>query len=177
MQIRTANFSDLKDVKKLYRKAFPLIERKPFFMIWDKMQTGESEILVFLLDGVFAGFAVTLIYSDLVLVDYFAVSESFRGAGIGSEALKTLFARYNGKKVMLVAETENPKASNAKERAKRIKFYLKNSMVDTMVRVNILGSSFNLLSYPGKVSVKDYLTVNNKVMGRFFTKLTLTKIS
>lgn len=41
MQIRTANFSDLKDVKKLYRKAFPLIERKPFFMIWDKMQTGE----------------------------------------------------------------------------------------------------------------------------------------
>lgn len=47
MQIRTANFSDLKEVKKLYRKAFPLIERKPFFMIWDKMQTGESEILVF----------------------------------------------------------------------------------------------------------------------------------
>lgn len=49
MQIRTANYSDLKEVKKLYRKAFPLIERKPFFMIWDKMQTGESEILVFCL--------------------------------------------------------------------------------------------------------------------------------
>ena len=176
MQIRAANCSDLKKVKKLYRKAFPIIERKPFFMIWEKTQTGESEILVFSVDGEFAGFAVTLISADLVLVDYFAVSENYRGAGIGSEALKTLFSRYNGKRVMLVAEEENPKTSNAAQRAKRIKFYLKNSMVDTMVKVSIFGNRFRLLSYPGKVSAKDYLTVNNKVMGSFFTKFTGTKV-
>lgn len=39
-----------------------------------------------------------------------------------------------------------------------------------------LANTFALWN-PGKVSVKDYLTVNNKVMGRFFTKLALTKIN
>lgn len=82
---------------------------------------------MFSVDGKFVGFAVTLILSDLVMIDYFAVSESCRGTGIGSEALKNLFARYNGKRVMLVAEEENPEAANASQKAKRIRFYLKNS--------------------------------------------------
>lgn len=175
MQIRIADYSDLKDVKKLYRKAFPAAERKPFFMILEKARTGESEILVFSQEGRFAGFAVTLLTADLVLVDYFAVSESRRGAGLGSEALKMLFGRYSGKRVMLLAEEENAKARNQAQRVKRIRFYLKNSMSDTGVKVSIFGNRFRLLSYPRKVKAEDYIELNARTMGEMFIKLTLTR--
>ena len=175
LRIKRADLSDMKAVKKLYRSAFPAIERKPFFMVREKARKGESEILALSVDGEFADFAVTLLYSDLVLIDYFAIAENRRGRGAGSLGLKTVFSRYSGKRIMLLAEDEDPKAPNALERKRRIDFYFKNSMADTAVKVKIFGNGFRLLSYPEPVGAKDYLDINREIMGKLFLKFTFTK--
>ena len=74
----------------LYRTAFPQNERKPFSRITSMVKEGRADLWTIRRDGKFAGFAATVNGPDIVLLDYFAVKKSFRGLGVGSEALKLL---------------------------------------------------------------------------------------
>ena len=88
------NKESLTALKKLYLSAFPRCERKPFYMINQLKAKGKAEILSIESDsGEFIGLAISVFYKDIVLLDYFAMSESVRGQGRGSEALILLLNR------------------------------------------------------------------------------------
>lgn len=169
---RNALSEDWKIIKKIYKNSFPLFERKPFFMVKSKVQSGQSDAIVFLQGNDIVGFASTLIYKNLVLLDYFAIDKAYRSCGYGSAALQCLFKKYSGKKIILTAEEPNPKAANSIQREKRLQFYFKNSMKDNSFKMRAFADMrFCVLSYPETVTQDEFMSVHYNVMGTFFTKL------
>ena len=75
-------------LRKLYRKAFPKCEQKPLWLVWLVKQKRKADVWIAEKDGEFAGFAITMNGADLVLLDYLAVAEKFRGTGVGTQILK-----------------------------------------------------------------------------------------
>ena len=69
--VKADSVKQLSDVEKLYLEAFPKAERKPFAMIKKLNKKGKSEMLCLESDnGDFLGLAITVLYEDLVLLDY-----------------------------------------------------------------------------------------------------------
>ena len=90
------------DIYKLYQKAFPASEKKPFRLIVKMFRKGTTHVWRFTREGKFAGLIITINGENHILLDYLAVEESQRGTGIGSEILQLMRAHYAGKCVFLV---------------------------------------------------------------------------
>ena len=111
-------------IKTLYENAFPSCERKPFSLILEKQKTGNVDVLILEENNQFLGLAITMMDNDLVLLDYFAITEESRGNGYGSTALHLLFDFYKGKRFFLEIESTHTAAENISQRLLRKQFYL-----------------------------------------------------
>lgn len=150
MDLCTAGSLDKKFILDLYMSAFPEEERKPFSLIERKAVMGEMEILLIRENGKRAGFAITALQDDLVLLDYFAVAPEYRGQGIGSDALQMLLALYSERQFYLEIECPDETAPNQPDRLRRKAFYLQNGMLETEIRIELFGVEMELLcSQPG----------------------------
>jgi len=78
------------EIYRLYQKAFPGSEKKPFWMILKMYRKGNSHVWRFARNGSFAGLIITINGEDHILLDYLAVEESQRGTGIGTEILQLM---------------------------------------------------------------------------------------
>lgn len=144
----------------LYQKAFPAAEKKPFWMILKRRKQGGCEILSLRLeDGSFGGLAITMLYQDLVLLDYFAVNGKRRGKGIGSASLKAIQKRYEGKRLFLEIESPEEKCQNLEERRRRKHFYLKNGMTQTGLLVLLFQIEMEVLAYQCSLSFEEYFAL------------------
>lgn len=110
MQIEKASSRELRKIKKIYLEAFPKSERKPFRLMKQKAAEGVMEFLAIREKGKLAGLAITVLYKDMVLLDYFAIEKSFRGQNLGTEALALLKKRYEGRRFFLEIELPERKA-------------------------------------------------------------------
>lgn len=150
MDLCTAGSLDKKFILDLYMSAFPEEERKPFSLIERKAAMGEMEILLIKENGKRAGFAITALRDDLVLLDYFAVAPEYRGQGIGSDTLQMLLAMYSDRQFYLEIELPDEKAPNQPDRIRRKEFYLRNGMLEADIRIELFGVDMELLaSMPG----------------------------
>lgn len=104
-------------MKRLYLRAFPASERKPFAVIRKRHRQGSTDVFLCLKDGRFAGLATTVNSESIVLVDYFAISEKQRSHGVGGEFFTRLMAHYAPRG--LFVEIEMPDGSPEKERRRR----------------------------------------------------------
>ncbi len=146
MELCTAGSLDKKFILELYLRAFPESERKPFSLIERKAAMGEMEILLIRENGKRAGLAITVLQENLVLLDYFAIAEEFRGQGIGSDALQMLLALYSDTQFYLEIERPDETAPNQAERLRRKSFYLRNGMLDSGICIELFGVEMELLS-------------------------------
>lgn len=147
----------LSDIKTLYLRAFPPAERKPFYIIRKKQSEGSMEILSIESDaGDFLGLAITILYKDIVLLDYFAVDDSQRNNGTGSSSLRLLFERYSGKRFLLEIEAPDIPSENTPERIRRKAFYLRNGMTVMPFRVNLFGIEMEILTNGAQVTFDEY---------------------
>ena len=112
-------FRQWADIYKLYQKAFPKSEKKPFSMIVRMHRKGASDVWRFTRDGKFAGLIITINGDQFVLLDYLAVEESCRGTGIGSEILQLMRSHYVGKGVFLEIESVYEDCDNKAQRLRR----------------------------------------------------------
>lgn len=130
-------------VLKLYYSAFPPSERKPFWIIFKMAIQGRSDVWCIRKEGRFVGFAATINAPKLVLLDYFAVAEHFRGMGVGTAALKELLSRYPA----LFVEIEGTwqPGEDLPQRQKRKAFYQACGMEDLHVRAEVFGVNMELL--------------------------------
>lgn len=147
---------DWRRIKKLYMQAFPVSERKPFFIIKRQHKKGLSDVLLVEDKGEFAGLAITMNGSDIVLLDYYAIDESKRDKGYGSAALKLLQERYSAYRFFLETEILDENADNAEERKRRKEFYLRNGMRELNIYVKLFGVDMELLGYNGAVTFEEY---------------------
>lgn len=148
----------LRQIKKLYREAFPRCERKPFAVIWEKSRKGQMELLAIDSEG-FAGLVITVLYGDIVLLDYFAVSPERRGDGIGSAVMALLQSRYAGKRLLLEIEDPDVPCDNREERERRRRFYLRNGLTVMPYGITLFGVPMRVLTRGGAVSFAEYHAV------------------
>lgn len=150
---------------RLYRRAFPHYERKPFFMILRTKHRGCTDVWCIRQNGAFAGLAITMAQGELVLLDYFAVSETQRGRGLGSRALRLLQQEYAGKRLFLEIESTETDAPNRPERLRRKQFYLRNGMSELGVHVSLFGVEMELLGFACILTFAEYQNLYTAVLG------------
>lgn len=171
MEISTATSLDMPFILDLYQKAFPAEERKPFSLIERKTAMGYMEILVLREDGKRCGLAITALGQNIVLLDYFAISEDYRGEGLGSDALQLLKELYSENQFFLEIEEPDAAQPNAEERVRRKNFYLRNGMLETGIRVSLFGVKMELLaSLPG-LRFEQCEEVYRELLGRAYRNM------
>lgn len=132
-------------VYRLYLQAFPPSERKPFSLIWRMSRCGKTDVWCVKYQNRFAGFATTINGDNLILLDYFAVTKVFRGAGIGSAALKEILNRYTGKGMFVEIESPYEDGKDQEARLRRKTFYQACGMEPLHVLATVFGVKMELL--------------------------------
>lgn len=132
-------------IYRLYRRAFPWNERKPFGIILSMHRKGKTDVWYYQSKHRFAGFATTINDESLILLDYLAVIENARGRGIGSRILQHLMNHYSGKGFFVEIESEFEETPDQEERIRRKQFYLRNGMEPSHVMASVFGVKMELL--------------------------------
>jgi len=144
------------DIYKLYQKAFPASEKKPFSMIVKMHRKGASHVWRFTRNGKFAGLIITINGENHILLDYLAVDESQRGTGIGTEILRQMRGHYAGKGVFLEIESVYEVCDNKQQRLRRKHFYEKCGMTSMEVFVWLFGVKMELMGFDCRLSFEEY---------------------
>lgn len=143
-------------IYRLYRSAFPRSERKPFGVIRSMHRRGKTDVWVLRKAGRFAGFAATINDSNLILLDYLAVSDGMRGRGIGSDLLDTLKRHYAPKGIFVEIESAFDASPNRNARIRRRRFYTKNGMQSVRTMACVFGVDMELLCWNCRVDFQRY---------------------
>ena len=146
---------DLEKIRQLYTESFPENERFSFSMMI-KNQSGHYETFGFYKDGSFCGFAIFLNSKDISHIIYFATLPQLRGQGLGAKALSALGRIKKGNRIIVDIERELPDAEDNEIRARRKNFYLRNGYEETEIRYRWQNESYEILSFGGAVSGKDF---------------------
>ena len=161
------NFIELHRIKRLYKKAFPIEERKPFSIIRKMQRKGKTDIWYFEDNGVFLGMAATINGEDTVLIDYFAVSEGERGRGNGTAMLRSLIDHYSPRGVFLEIEIPYEDSENYEQRVRRKSFYLRAGLSELGTRAKLFGVDMELLGVGCSLSFDEYRSFYLENYGRF----------
>ncbi|MCD8336183.1 MAG: GNAT family N-acetyltransferase [Lachnospiraceae bacterium] len=137
MDICTAGSLDKKFILDLYQKTFPLKGRQEFSLIERRAAMGEMEILLIREERKPVGFAILAYGERLVLLDYLAIAEKYRGQGLGSAALELIRELYDGRQFFLENE-ESEDGSKA--------FFLHSGFCETGIHIEQGGDCLELLS-------------------------------
>ena len=148
----------LEQIHQLYEAAFPASEKKPFSLILEKRASGAVEILAIEDDKKrFRGLIITILYKDMVLIDYFAIDEESRGIGIGSDILKLFTARYAKKRVFLEIEsTVSELVEDYDIKIRRKAFYEKNGLTSQDYLVNLFGVEMEIMTFHCNICFEEY---------------------
>ncbi len=167
--LEEATLVDLKAIEKLYKDAFPKLERKSFRLIRKKVREGFSKILAVKNDGAFCGLMMTAAFDDVMLLDYFAISEDMRGKSIGTQALNEFLKIFSKDfRIFLEIELPNDREDDIKLRRKR--FYLENGLKQSNIEVTLCSVPMELLCYTEKVTFDEYQGLYRAVFGNRFAK-------
>lgn len=168
MLIEKACKQDDKRIYELYCASFPRGERKPFSRIRRNCRNGKMEMWVIKENTEFLGFFICAVYEEMVLIDYFAVMSSKRGRGVGSYAFKLLVDIYPEQYIFLEIEPENEKASNAIQRVRRKKFYLRCGFQETGILWDMYGVPMEVLCYQKQLTLHQCEKMYRYLYGRFW---------
>lgn len=144
------------EIYKLYQKAFPASEKKPFAMILKMHRKGATDVWRFARDGKFAGLIITINGENHILLDYLAVDEGQRGTGIGSQILQLMRKHYTGKGVFLEIESVYEACDNKEQRLRRKHFYEKSGMTSMEVFVWLFGVKMELMGFDCHLTFEEY---------------------
>lgn len=157
-------------IYRLYMSAFPKYERKPFSMILSMQKKGKTDLWYAESDGKFIGMGATINGDNLILLDYFAVSQKYRSKGYGSQILQKLRDLYPGKGFFLEIEKVYKDAENYHERHRRKQFYLNVGMKELGTYAKLFGVDMELLGYDCSLSFDEYREFYRKNYGEFAAK-------
>lgn len=141
---------------RLYRTAFPRAERKPTWVILQQYRKGKMDIWCLQQGHGFRGLAITINGDRQILLDYLAVTEKYRGHGIGAAALTALQQLYEGKDVFLEIESVFEDVPDLSMRQRRKAFYLRCGLKPMSVMVYLFGVKMELLGYGDPISYAQY---------------------
>lgn len=154
-------------MRRLYNRAFPKAERKPFSMLMQIQGEGMHCIEE---DGKFCGLVIMMLYDDIALLDYFAVSEDARNHGIGSRVLHEVIEKYRDRRFMLEIESTNIDSPDREMRESRKGFYLRAGLSPEDYEVMLFGVRMEIMTYNCHVSYEEYHRMYESVLPETLSK-------
>lgn len=115
-----------KEIKNLYKQAFPLAERMPYFILKHKSKNKNADLFGIYEDNLFVGLWYAVTHKDVLFLYYLAIAPDFRGKGYGSRVLKQIEEKYSDYRIVLNIEEVDEKSPNYAQRLKRKAFYTSN---------------------------------------------------
>lgn len=169
--MRAGQKQQLKQIKALYKQAFPKAERKPFFLMQKKQREGSMEIWSIEDEkGEFVGLAIMVLYRDLALLDYFAIAPEKREGGMGSKAFQMLKKQYGDKRFFIEIESPKIESYNREQRIRRKAFYIKNGMAVLPFMVKLFGIEMEILADNCTLDFEEYSGIYRDIFGRFISR-------
>ncbi|MDA3080726.1 GNAT family N-acetyltransferase [Campylobacter sp. CS_NA1] len=161
--------TELKKIKTLYKRSFPKCERKPFAMILRSCAEQKGEIYAVYKNAKFVGLCVSLISPGAVLIDYLAILPKFKAQKIGGTVLANLMQIYENKTIFCEIEsTENLENFEKSNKFRRKRFYLKNGLFDTGIKISLWGVKMELLSNRKNAKFDEYFKIYTYAYGANF---------
>lgn len=117
-----------KEIKKMYKSAFPKEERYPFCIVKQCARSSNVEFNAIYDENRLIGMEYILKYGDTIYLFYLAINKNYRNNGYGSQVLKDLIKRNKEKIIILCIDRPN---NEEKIKLKRKEFYLKNNFYST----------------------------------------------
>ena len=162
---------DFCKVRQLYMRAFPDDERAPFLMLTLKAGKKGVDFWSVSRDGEWAGMLYIVNHRDLSYVFYLAVSEEFRGQGVGSAILKAAQKLYKGRRLFLAIELLDENAENYEQRISRRNFYLRNGFEELHQKLREGNVTYEILGVGGDVKAEEYEALMKNYAGAILSKL------
>ena len=163
MHMHIANDREIDYIHSLYVRAFPLAERKPFYIIMGMREKGYCDIWLIEQEGVRCGFAVVCVVDNISLLDYFAIEDAFRGKGLGGAALDWLTEHYRSGSFFIEIERLDEKAENNAQRMARKRFYLQHGFVESGLFARMFGVDMEIMSHGKSITWKQCRRCYSKV--------------
>lgn len=163
-------------LKVLYLDSFPREERLPFWYLVRKTKKAGVELFSLYDGSDFIGLMHTVVYGDIVLIWYFALSSKVQGQGYGSAVLQHVREMYQDKRLILNIEIDDPASGNYEQRKRRKQFYLKNGYETCGLFVKEAGVVFEMLCLGGSVVHADYEAILRYYFGTFICELFLKEV-
>ena len=156
---------DFGKISKLYKTAFPSDERAPMMVLAAKSGREGVDFWGIYADGEWIGLAYVLTEGEVSYLFYFALSEEFRGKGLGSRSLQALKKKYAGKRLFLALEQLDESAENYSERLKRREFYLRNGLKPINCTIREASVIYDVMG-TGDVLPEEYETMMRNYLGK-----------
>ncbi len=161
-----------KQIKHLYKTAFPIKERLPLPFLFHKTKKGENSFYAAVDNNEFVGLAYVIRYKNLVYINYLAIEDNKRGNGYGTEILRTIKDMHpDCINILLIENTDDIHADNFDERIRRLGFYERNGYKQLHIKVNEIGVHFELLGTETTVTQDDYLRMMKNFLGGLLFKI------
>lgn len=157
--------ADFKRAGKLYKEAFPIDERMPYFMI-KHFAKGDKCDFFKLDDNGFAGLMFVVYYEDIVYIFFLAVEPEFRGKGYGTKALDEAKKLFAGKRLILNMEEVDEKYDNYTQRVKRQHFYEGNGFSKSSYKTSEKDVVYEMMQYGGYVTFEEYSRLITSLFGK-----------
>lgn len=167
---------ELKELKGLYKSAFPLSERTPFRMLIRKISLPFVDCFSIYYDGRWAGFTYVVSNQNVSYVFYLAVSPDFRGCGIGSSVLSLLKERYRDNILLLAIEEVDEKYPNYSERINRQRFYERNGFHLNGYKIREATEIYDAMSTSPNINPQVYNEMFTKYYSRLMGMIIKTKM-
>jgi GNAT superfamily N-acetyltransferase len=158
------NYSKVID---LYKKAFSTSQRVPTWILKFKLRKGKAGFNVLYADDTWIGLIYTTEFQDIVLVHFFAISESFRSSGYGSKVMDSMKVMHAGKRIVLNIEKLDEQERNFEQRIKRKAFYEKNGFSSSGYFVKEPGEKLEMLIFGGSISKEEIEAMYKNLFGSF----------
>ena len=127
------------EIEQLYETSFPVIQKMPFSILIFISHRKNAEFVAFYDNEEFVGFALYLVYKELIYVLYLAVVDSKRCQGYGSKILTSIEEQPN-KTIVLNVEKEIDE--NDPEYEHKTHFFSKNGFVKSNLKIVAEKNSF-----------------------------------
>lgn len=165
------DIKEYKAIKSLYKQAFPIDERAPFWLLMRKANQSVADFWALYDEKDWIGIAYVVRYKQLAYIFYLAIAQKKRSKGYGEKVMNTLKDYYNGNRLFLALEALDETANNYEQRVKRHSFYKKCGLSDLPYKIKEASVIYDIMGTGGTVEPEEYQEMIENYLGKFFSKV------